>query len=424
MTDAADVDDLGNETTETRDVDAGEELGEQVSSARKRNQPLVVGLTLVAVGALAWVEPFMAGTIAALLAMITAHELGHLWMARRAGMETPEFSVGFGPTLWSTTRGETTWCVKAIPLGGYVRIVGMSDSEKVDPDLEQRTYRSKPWRWRVLVSAGGPLANLVLAFALVVVTLMAFGEARPDVSSRIGGVAETVGDAQSPAASVGLEPGDVIVSVGGVKVDTWEQFVDEVRSQPDERLSIVYMHDGEELTTEVTLANNEGRGVLGVSQGEDRVRLGPLQAVEGAASSVGRTAALTYKALFGIAGGIGDYFGQVTTGDQVQPEKRFLSPVGASRLAESTARNGIASLLGLAALVNIMLAAFNLLPIPPLDGGHILVASIEKALSLVRRREVRVPARVLMPVSFAMWGVLMLVGLSALWLDLVDPVKF
>jgi membrane-associated protease RseP (regulator of RpoE activity) len=386
-------------------------------------RPLTAAVTAGALVVAFALNPFLAATVLALLVVIALHELGHLVVARRAGMYAPEYMVGFGPTVWSTRRGETTWGLKSIPLGGYVRIVGMTTSEEVDPELEHRAYRSRPWRWKVAVSAAGPLTNLLVAVLLITVVLMAYGKVVPSQGATVGAVAPTIDGRPSPAQVAGLRPGDEILSVGGRAVRSWDGIGESVAGVGDRSVRLVVERDGRRTTVVATPTAYEGRYVLGVSRSTERDRLGPVPAVAEAFTTLGRTTFAAVGAIGSTAARFDEYVTNLGHAEKVPQETRFLSPVGASQVARSLAQNGVADLLGLAALVNIMVGVFTLLPVPPLDGGHILVATVERVLSTLRRRPVHVPARVLAPVAYSVWALLLLIGISALWLDVVSPVR-
>jgi len=382
------------------------------------------GLATLSLFALAWlVNPFLAATVLALLVVITVHELGHLLVARRAGMYAPEFMVGFGPTIWSTRRGETVWGLKAIPLGGYVRIVGMTASEEVDAQVEQRAYRNRPWRWKVAVSAAGPLANLVLAVVLITGVLVAFGENVASSSAVVGQVSPQLDGRESPAAAAGLRPGDRVESIDGRAVAGWDEMSREITASGGRALDVVVLRDTGRVELVLTPESYQGRYVVGVTRTMERQRLAPLPAATEAFTTVGRTSVAAVGALGTVASRFDEYVGNLHDAEQVPVETRFLSPLGASQVARSMADNGAADVLGLVALVNIMIGVFNLLPVPPLDGGHIVVATIEKLASVLRRRPVQIPAKVLAPIAYSVWLLLLVIGLSAIWLDLVNPVR-
>ena len=194
---------------------------------------LVTALSLLAgLVVLAFFRPNAAGTIGVLLAIITMimlHELGHFVMAKRAGMKVTEFFLGFGPRLWSIRRGETEYGVKAIPAGGYVRIIGMSNMEEVDPADEERTYRSKSYRHRLGVAVAGSTMHFIIAAFLLFVLYAAVGEpsARPVIEQIVK---------DSPAQQSDFRVGDRIVAVNGIEVKEWDEIPRYVEAHGESQL--------------------------------------------------------------------------------------------------------------------------------------------------------------------------------------------
>ena len=204
-------------------------------------QAAVTALLLLAgIVVLAFVRPRLAGTIgvlAAIIAMIMLHELGHFVMAKRAGMKVTEFFLGFGPRLWSIRRGETEYGVKAIPAGGYVRIIGMSNVEEVDPADEERTYRAKPYRHRLGVAVAGSTMHFLIATLLLLTVYAAVGipSARPIIEQIVP---------DSPAQHSDFRVGDRIVAVNGMAVKTWEDIPTYVQAHGESQLVFTVIHKG------------------------------------------------------------------------------------------------------------------------------------------------------------------------------------
>jgi regulator of sigma E protease len=378
-----------------------------------RQRVAVRWVSAVAVTALlVWWSPLLVGVIVLLLMLIVAHEAGHYCAARSTGMKAPEFMVGFGPALLKYRRGETTWGLRAIPLGGYVRISGMSAAEVVDAADEHRTYRSKRAWQRVFVSAAGPAANILCAIVLLVVAYAGFG--RPVETL----VVEEVRDG-TPAAAAGLREGDVLAAIDGQEISTMDQWRDVLAASSGE-VAVAVERRGTRVIEPVTPVQLDGRRVIGVVATSVDERLSVTEAVTQGSVDTIETLGAAFVAVGKTFATVGDQLASAVTG---QPsEQRVVSAVGVARAAEGQNLEAV-WLLQIAALINISLAAFNLFPVPPLDGGHMCVAVIEGAASKVRRTQVRVSARVLQPVAFVMWGVLMLVGLSAIWLDLTVPLS-
>ena len=364
--------------------------------------------------------PFFLGTILALMLIIGGHELGHLLVARRFAMKTPEYMVGVGPTLWSTQKKGVLWGIKALPIGGYVRILGMSLAEKVPLTEEKYTYRSAKSGRRILVSAAGPLANFLLALLLFSMAFTLFGVTTLNKSSVIGGVVP-----KGPAANSGIVRGDKIIKLGTQKITTWEKLVSNIQnSKSGSTILLTVKVNGKtkEVEVEPEIAR-DGRKVLGIYQGSTQKSLTIIEGTrEGVTKTIG-AAKETINALTAAGAGLADYFYGLFSGEEIKAESRFLSPVGASQVAQTVANNGFAGLLIFAALINVMLGMFNLLPIPPLDGGHIAIVVVEKILSTLLKKNVVISTKILNPIMYTMYIILLGIGLSALWLDLVNPIK-
>lgn len=386
-----------------------------------RSSNTTVALTAILVVVAAIIRPSLTFTLLGLMIVIAAHEAGHFLVARRAGMATPEFMVGFGPTLYAHSGKSTVFGLKAIPLGGYVRISGMSPEEEVDPENEGTTYRAKPYRWKVAVSAAGPAANLVLAFFLFFLTLTFVGVYTPSDEPVVSSIAP-----ESPAEQARIPQGATIVAINGTPTDTWQGIAAALQGKEGQLSTVRYISPGasEPSTAVVTPEKtNDGRVVLGINRVVTQQRSNPVAAVGGAAILLRDATVGTVYAIGGIIGSFDNYVTALFSGGVPENESRFLSPLGASQVAGEVAETNPLALLPLVAFVNVMLAVFNLLPIPPLDGGHIVVASVEKVASFFKRRPVTVPRNVLLPVTVGAWAILIFIGFSAIWLDVFSPVQ-
>src|SRR5581483_4419443 len=206
-------------------------------------------LLVIAMAVLAYFRPQLAGTIgvlAAIVLMIMLHELGHFVMAKRAGMKVTEYFLGFGPRLWSFRRGETEYGVKAIPAGGYVRIIGMSNLDVVEPEDEERTYRSKPYHDRLGVAVAGSTMHFIIAYLLLlaVYALVGIPAARPIIQQIVP---------DSPAQHSEFRVGDRIVAINGIRMKGWEDIPTYVESHGESELVFTVIHKGSSQPTDVAL---------------------------------------------------------------------------------------------------------------------------------------------------------------------------
>jgi membrane-associated protease RseP (regulator of RpoE activity) len=434
------------------------------------------------------------------MASIAFHEYGHFSWARRFGMRVPQFMVGFGPTVFSRRRGETEYGVKAIPLGGYVRIVGMippaeeGESKRatrmrsfiaevrgqalddVRPSDAGRVFYAKPWWQRVVVMAAGPVHNLVLAVVLFTVVLVAFGV--PETSTTLRVVpqcvlpagADTTGredacevpitpagrvcelgtpgcalPAPSPANAAGLRPGDTVLAVDGQPVSQetevgWSQIQRAIRGSAGEAVVFTVDRGGERLDLTVrpientVYADAEGErtisvGYVGISPTTPYVR----QSVTEVPAYFGTVLTQSVQRLVEIPERIPQLFRAAFLGEERDPQGP-IGVVGVGRISgevfafeDFSGTEKVSFFLGLLASVNLVLFLFNLLPIYPLDGGHVAGALYEKARSVVARWRGRPDpgpfdiAR-LMPVAYVVAG--LFIALSGLLLvaDLVNPI--
>ena len=411
------------------------------------------------------------------------HEVGHMVPAKKFGVKVTQYFVGFGRTLWSTKRGETEYGVKAIPLGGYVKLVGMlppgpdddpnkirksntgmftqlisdaraAEYELVEPGDEERLFYRLPWWKKVIVMSGGPMVNLVLAFMLfggmfmlhgIPVPTMRVDEVSDCVIAATPGSSEerkcTDKDPVAPAKDAGLQTGDRIVSINGTEVTSWDQTTELIRENRDGQAVIVYERDGQErsTTTNTTVSPRLSRddpdelvevGFLGVTPQTVLEKQGPVFVI----TTMGDYTWQTIKALgempvklVGVA--------KAALGMQDRADDSPMSVVGASRVAGEVASNDVVplgdrffGLLGLLGAINLFVGMFNFIPLLPLDGGHIAGALYEA----VRRGLARLFGRPdpghfdvakLLPVAYVMAGVILVMSVVLIYADIVAPVR-
>lgn len=367
----------------------------------------------------------MLGGIAAFVALIlfiTAHEAGHFFAAKATGMKVTEFFLGFGPRIWSFTRGETTYGIKPIPLGAYVKVVGMSALEDVPAADMGRTYREKPfWKKSVVVLAGVG-ANFGIAY------LMFFGiawtEGRPYPTTAVEVVVAEADGEPTAAALAGLEQGDVIVAIGGEPVREWQDAADILAARPGEPVVLTVQRSGETLELEAVLGSRtdpdtgEAVGFLGVGPAFDWEPVNVFEAAGMAGAEVAEGVEFTFIS-FGRILQL-DTLSQLIsgiTGGEISDEVRPVSLVGVIQIGSQASEIGIVNFLYLLAVVNVILGTLNALPLYPLDGGHFAVALYEKLTG--RHADIRK----LIPVAVVVIALISVIGLLALVLDIVNPIK-
>ena len=362
--------------------------------------------------------------LVAVVASVMIHEAGHYFAARATGMKATEFFFGFGPKLWSTTRGETEYGIKAFPLGGYVRIAGMNPLEEVDPADVGRTYREKKFWQKSFVILSGVFLHFVIAYVVILSAIIGFGIDNPDAPlAEISVVQSTLeGGTATPAAAAGIKPGDTVVNVDGIAVGSWDEIRQALADRPNASITITVDRVGELLTLSTTLASVTDPatglevGYLGVSPAYERESVGFFQASGLAGRAFVNITGRTFEALgnlvkpSSLAQLGGAFFGNTDVPNEIRP----VSPVGIVRLG---AESDFELMVSLVAMVNIVLGIFNGLPLYPLDGGHFAVAAYER----ITRREADV--RKLAPIAAAVMALVLFLFSVALLLDIVNPIS-
>ncbi|MGZ5408041.1 MAG: M50 family metallopeptidase [Aeromicrobium sp.] len=410
---------------------------------------------------------------------IALHEVGHLYPAKRFGVKVTQYFVGFGNTVWSVKRGETEYGIKSIPLGGYVKMVGMlppakgqdphevrdtntglftqlisdareAEYEHVGPEDDERLFYRKPWWQKLIVMSGGPMVNIVLATVLFAIVFMGFGALQPTttiagvsdcaISDTEAGRACTDQDPVTPAKKIGLQKGDTIVSFNGTKVADWEELSGLIRANGAKNATIIYERDGVLESSDVKTSvlargsiDNPDKlvnvGFLGVSPTTEMERQGPVFVGEQMWDyTKGTVDVIVHLPQRMVAVGKAAFGGEREADGPI-------SVVGASRvagemvtvdspsMAERTVR-----LLGLLAAVNLFVALFNFIPLLPLDGGHIAGALWEAvrrgwAKLLGKPDPGYVDVAKMLPVAYAMGALLMIMSVILIYADIVNPVK-
>ena len=390
----------------------------------------------------------------AILISVALHECGHMWVARATGMKVRRYFVGFGPTLWSTRRGETEYGVKGVPLGGFCDIAGMTPVEEMAPDEYDRAmYKQKTWK-RVAVLFAGPGMNFAICLVLIYGIALAWGlpNLHPPTNAVVGEtgcVAKEVTagkldkcDGPGPAAQAGIRPGDVVVKVGNTPVSTFDDMAAAVRKLQG-TVPVVVQRDGTTITTYVQVQSTQRFLTNGAKGGQPEaatvgaigvgaVRLAPthygvLTAIPATFAFAGDLTVEVGKALVTIPTKVGALVHAIG-GGQRDPQTP-MSVVGASIIGGDTVDHGLwVAFWFFLAQLNLILGAINLLPLLPFDGGHIAIAVFEKIRNLIRSARGMVAAAPvnylkLMPATYVVLVFVVGYMLLTVTADLVNPIR-
>lgn len=391
----------------------------------------------------------------AILVSVALHECGHMWVARATGMMVRRYFVGFGPTLWSTNRGGTEYGLKAVPLGGFCDIAGMTPIEELAADEHDRAmYRQHAWK-RVAVLFAGPGMNFMIGLVLIYAIAVIWGlpNLHSPTSAVVGDtacVAPEVSQGQlgsctgaGPAATAGIRAGDVVVKVGDTDVSSFEEMAAAVRKQHG-TVPVVVERDGATMTryVDVTATQRWVPGETGGADGSSTVgaigvsaahagptRYGPFEAVPATFGFTGDLSVLLGKSLAAIPTKVGALAHSISSPHEQRDPETPISVVGASIIGGDTVDHGVwVAFWFFLAQLNLILGVLNLLPLLPFDGGHIAIAVFEKIRNLVRSSRGLVAAAPvnylrLMPATYVVLFVVVGYMLLTVTADLVNPIR-
>ncbi|QOR36025.1 RIP metalloprotease RseP [Clostridium sp. 'deep sea'] len=291
-------------------------------------------------------------TILILGVMILFHELGHFMAAKAADVHVYEFALGMGPKLFSFKKGETEYTLRAIPMGGFVRMAGEDPEEDDDP----RGLNKKSYLARIIISVAGAFMNFVLA--VLIYTIVVFAQGTPDGTAYIG---EVLPD--SPAAEVGLQAGDKLTSIEGVSINSWEDLTKEIKQRPDQNLVIKIERGTEiiEYTLKTKIDELSEEGYIGIAPRFKRASF--MYAIVTGFKQTILLFKLIFTALLAIITG--------------KAGAQGAGPLGIAQMVGQVSQTGLVNTLSFTAMLSINVGIFNLLPIPPLDGSRILLIVIE-----------------------------------------------
>lgn len=411
---------------------------------------LVVAVAVIVAGFLAAGLAGLLVFIAALVVVVVLHELGHYLTAKWSHMKVTEFFIGFGPRLWSHRVGETEYGFKPIIIGAYVKIPGMTNVEEIDPADEPRTYRQQPVHRRVLVASAGSIMHYLIALVLGFALALSVG-VPTSTQVTVTGFTSWAGHHETAAQLGGVKLGDRIVSVDGTRVATATQLSRALRAAKGRAVSIVIERAGRHATIRVqpqaghviTKGRTAGKEVLGRDGPKTRWLIGiqtnlapvfspqnPWRAASWAASDVGTITKLTVLGIGHVfsPGGLSSLFHQVTStaaaakaAAHPTTSNRLITVVGAARLATQAEAKGAYYFVSILIALNIALGLLNMLPMLPLDGGHVAVALYERVRTRRGRPSYHADITKLMPVAYAFMAVLLVIFGSAIFLDIAHP---
>jgi len=384
--------------------------------------------------------------VVALLLSVMIHEAGHYLTAKKFGMKVTEFFLGFGQKIWSTQRGETEFGIKAIPAGGYCRIVGMSPREELSQADQDRAFVKAGVGQRLIVLGAGSFLHFVIGFVLLLTLFLSVGVT--SVTSTVEKVSECIPQkatevcstksTPSPAKNVGILAGDKIIRVDGKSYKEWSDVVAVIRASAGKELNITIERNGTPIDINVTPAsrdvNGKAIGVLGVVNKVGTVTYAPVDAIYRAGKFSGQILQNSVTSLIALPTKIPNLINQTFGGQKRDPEG-LVGVVGVARVSGETAstkaltvREKIATFILIIASLNLFVGMFNLLPLLPLDGGHMAVAIADGVRNfLARRRGLAKPepfdVERLTPITMVVFLIMAALSVLLLTADILNPIR-
>ena len=384
--------------------------------------------------------------VVALLVSVMIHEAGHYLTAKKFGMKVTEFFLGFGQKIWSTQRGETEFGVKVIPAGGYCRIVGMSSREVLSPADADRAFIKATVTQRLIVLGAGSFLHFVIGFLLLITLFGAVGvtsvtnqvekisDCVPQIATEVCSATST----PSPAKTAGLLPGDKIVKIDGESFRLWSDAVAVIRASAGREINLLIERSGDRVQVQVTpatrMVDGKAVGVLGVINEIGTIRFSPIAATARATSFTGEILQNSVTSLIALPTKIPDLLAQ-TFGTTERDPEGLVGVVGVARVSGETAstkklslNEKIATFVLIVASLNIFVGMFNLLPLLPLDGGHMAVAIADGIRNFIaKRRGLAKPAPIdverLTPITMVVFVLMATLSILLLAADIFNPIR-
>ena len=406
------------------EVVAGGALGEEDPTVGGPRAVLGIGAILVLLAVLAVANIWSFVFVVGLLISIFLHECGHFFTARRSGMKVTQFFMGMGPKLWSTRRGEVEYGVRALPVGAFVRIIGMNNLDQTDPADEPRAYRNKSYPRRMLTITAGSIMHMIIAIVLVFTVYSTYGKSE---ASKQLGFAEVTKDGGADRA--GVKPGDLLISIDGQVPEDSDALGAIVRAhQPGDTIDLVVDRDGQQLDLHATLGvategDHIGGALLGVSSGfaTHFVHQSIASSFTKSFTDLGHVAWDSVGGVVKVLNPVNIYhhLDGTNTDQRTQPVTVYGISKLSSKIGDET---GLAGILLTLAGINVFIGLLNMVPLLPFDGGHAAIATYERIRSR-KGKPYQADVGKMVPVAMAVMTFLVFILVAGLYLDITNPIR-